>query len=55
MKPTEDQNNFIHYIEDQLNVRFVGLLKQEASDFIDKYKPLLPKEDGNTWAIENVY
>lgn len=54
MKPTDKQISFIRVIEEQLPVRFVGLTKQEAFDFISKHKPSLRyTSDNYNWENES--
>lgn len=54
MKPTDKQIAFIHVIEEELPVRFIGLSKQEASDFISKHKSSLKHTPDNyDWVNES--
>lgn len=56
MNPTEKQLEYIHYIEEFAPVNFNGTTKQEASEYISKYKECIPVEGSqNMWSIINGY
>ena len=54
--PTKKQLEFIEAIEQHSSAPiFKGKTKQEASDYISKYKDLFELETTSTWVIENGY
>ena len=54
MNATEKQLEFIKFIEEFAPVNFTGKTKQEASEYISKYKECIPVEESqNMWAITN--
>ena len=56
MNATEKQLEFIKIIEEFATVDFTGKTKQEASEYISKYKEYIPVEESqNMWAIINGY
>lgn len=56
MNATEKQLEFIKFIEEFAPVDFIGTTKQEASEYISKYKECIPLEESlNMWAIINGY
>ena len=56
MNATKKQLEFIKFIEEFAPVDFIGKTKQEASEYISKYKECIPVEESqNMWAIINGY
>lgn len=56
MNATGKQLEFIKIIEEFAPIDFTGKTKQEASEYISKYKECIPIEGSqNMWAIINGY
>lgn len=55
-QPTQAQLNFIEAIEEYSSApQFKGKTRQEANEYISKYKSLFELETTSSWAIERGY
>ena len=56
MKETQKQLDYIRFIEEETDIKYIGKTKEEASKYISDNKDKIPVSSSiNMWALVNGY